>query len=68
MKDVNHGKKSDDIKYVLQKYVELPKIQGRVVQTNTWVISGFPAGINFREGKAGTFFKDENPFIPHYVK
>lgn len=32
------------------------------------MIGGIAAGINFREGKAGTDFVDNNPFIPHIVK
>jgi len=27
-----------------------------------------PAGLSFREGKAGTHFEDANPFLPHVVK
>jgi len=27
-----------------------------------------PAGINFREGKEGTGFIDENPFLLHVVR
>lgn len=43
-------------------------IQGRVIQTSTWVIGGKAAGINFREGMNGTTFTDKSPFLPHYVK
>lgn len=27
-----------------------------------------PASLSFREGKAGKFFEDSNPFLPHIVK
>jgi len=27
-----------------------------------------PAGLAFREGKAGTFFEDMNPYLVHTVK
>ena len=53
---------------IYQLYHKLPEVQGRVIQTSSWVIGGHAAGINFREGKAGTDFSDSNPFIPHYVK
>jgi len=26
-----------------------------------------PAGLAFREGKAGTHFEDANPYLPHVV-
>ena len=42
-------------------------MQGRVIQTSTWVVVGGAAAINFREGKENTRFTDQNPFIPHYV-
>lgn len=54
-------------KSIFQLYHKLPEIQGRVIQLSSWVISGQTAGINFREGKAGTNFMDANPFLPHYV-
>lgn len=54
-------------KSIYQLYHKLPEVQGRVIQTSTWVIGGKAAGINFREGKAGTDFVDMNPFLPHYV-
>lgn len=43
-------------------------IQGRVIQVSSWVINGEPAGLAFREGKAGTDFYDSSPFAPHVVK
>lgn len=49
-------------------YTKLPEAQGRIIQTGSWVINGMPAGLGFREGKAGTFFEDMNPFLPHVVK
>lgn len=52
---------------IYQVYHKLPEAQGRVIQTSSWVIGGKAAGINFREGKAGTNFGDKNPFLPHYV-
>ena len=42
-------------------------MQGRVIQTSSWVVKGLPAGINFREGKEGTDFADKNPFLPHKI-
>jgi len=54
-------------KSVYQHYHKLPEAQGRVIQTSSWVIAGVAAGINFREGKAGTNFADMNPFLPHLV-
>ena len=53
---------------VYQLYKKLPEVQGRVIQTSSWIISGMAAGVNFREGKAGTHFSDKSPFLPHYVK
>lgn len=52
---------------IYQLYTKLPEVQGRVIQTSSWVIGGEVAGINFREGKAGTDFADFSPFVPHYV-
>lgn len=52
---------------IYQLYHELPKVQGRVIQTSSWVIGGMAAGINFREAKAGTIFGDMSPFLPHIV-
>ena len=54
-------------KSIYQLYHKLPVAQGRVIQTSTWVIGGQPAGIVFREGKAGTNFEDRNPVIPNIV-
>lgn len=65
----NDGSTGENLgKSIYQKYHKLPESQGRVIQTSSWVISGVAAGINFREGKAGTDFADKNPFLPHYVK
>ena len=55
-------------KSIYQMYTPLPEAQGRIIQTSAWVINGMPAGLAFREGKAGTFFEDMNPFLPHVVK
>lgn len=48
-------------------YTELPVAQGRIIQAGSWIINGLPAGLSFREGKAGTFFEDLNPYLPHIV-
>ena len=34
---------------IYQKYVELPKAQGRTILTSSWVVNGMPAGLCFRE-------------------
>jgi len=69
----NFGVKPNDAnhtygKSIYQLFYKLPEAQGRVIQTSTWVIGGQPAGIIFREGKAGTNFEDRNPVVPHIVK
>jgi len=61
-KDHKYGKS------IYQLFYKLPEAQGRVIQTSTWVVGGQPAGIIFREGKAGTNFEDRNPVVPHIVK
>ena len=43
-------------------------MQGRVVQTSVWMIHGMPAGINFREDRAGVNLEDGSPFLLHTVK
>lgn len=45
----------------------MPVAQGRVIQTSSWVIDGMPAGLAFREGKAGDNFGDLSPFLLHTV-
>lgn len=46
----------------------MAEAQGRVIQASVWIIGGQPAGIIFREGKAGKHFEDSNPFLLHTVK
>ena len=53
---------------IYQLYHKLPAAQGRIIQTSAWIINGMPAGLAFREGKAGKHFEDANPFLPHIVK
>jgi len=53
---------------IYQEEVILPHAQGRVIQTGSWIINGMPAGIIFREGKAGKHFEDGNPFLLHTVR
>jgi hypothetical protein len=39
-----------------------------VIQASSWVIDGMPAGLAFREGKAGENFGDLSPFLLHTVR
>lgn len=54
-------------KSIYQKYMEMPSAQGRIIQTSSWVINGWPAGLAFREAKANETFGDGNPFLLHTV-
>ena len=54
-------------KSIYQLYNDLPVAQGRVIQASSWVIHGMPAGLSFREGKAGDNFGDLSPFLVHTV-
>lgn len=38
---------------IYQVYYPLPIVQGREILLSSWVIGGMPAGINFREIRAG---------------
>jgi len=42
-------------------------VQGRSILTCSWVVSGMPAGLIFREGKATEHIADANPLLPHIV-
>lgn len=55
-------------KSIYQQYMALPVAQGRVIQASSWIIDGMPAGLAFREGKAGENFGDLSPFLLHTVK
>lgn len=55
-------------KSIYQQYVDLPVAQGRVIQASSWIVNGLPAGLAFREGKAGENFGDMSPFLLHTVK
>ena len=48
--------------------MDLPVAQGRVIQASSWIIDGMPAGLAFREGKAGDNFGEMSPFLVHTVK
>lgn len=54
-------------KSIYQAFSVLPSAQQRTIQASSWVIKGMPAGINFREGKKGANFGDDNPFLLHQV-
>lgn len=53
---------------IYQQYSRLPTTMDRVIQTSAWVVAGMPAGLAFREGKAGTDFEDGSPFLLHVLK
>ena len=55
-------------KSIYQQYMDLPVAQGRVIQASSWIVDGMPAGLAFREGKAGDNFADTSPFLLHTVK
>lgn len=55
-------------KSIYQAFTKLPGAQQRTIQASGWVINGMPAGISFREGKLGSNFGDDSPFLLHEVK